>query len=325
MDARKDLLSKFLKINNISSKDMHLIKSDASFRKYYRINENKFLIMDAPKKHGESVKSFQKIDKILINMGISAPTIHNIDEDNGFMLLEDFGDGKFSKILNNKNENELYRSAVKVLAHIYLESKKKKFNLVEISEYSIDLLLNESYLFCDWFMERHCKIELTVDEKLKYKKILEKIYNQIEFNLHSLVLRDYHVDNLILLKDRQGLNQVGVIDFQDAVTGSNAYDLVSLLEDVRRPIALELKNSLIKDYINTTGCDLKKLIKEMQFFSVQRNLKIIGIFSRLKYRDQKPQYMKLIKNAWNYIYLHLEDSKFKELKLWLSNYEKKFI
>tara|TARA_B100000579_G_C22828348_1_gene854515 strand:- start:285 stop:1262 length:978 start_codon:yes stop_codon:yes gene_type:complete len=325
MDERKEFLSKFLNINNIASKDMHLIESDASFRKYYRLNGKNLLVMDAPREHGESVKSFQKIDEILINMGISAPIIHNIDEYNGFILLEDFGDNKFSKILNKKNENGLYQNAVKVLAHIYLESKKNKFNSDGIPDYSINLLLNESNFFCDWFMQIHCKIELSNDEKLKYQIILEKIYNQIDFNLSSLVLRDYHVDNLILLNDRQGLNQVGVIDFQDAVIGSNAYDLVSLLEDVRRPIAIELKNSLIKEYINITAYDSKKLIKEMKFFSIQRNLKIIGIFSRLKYRDNKPQYMKLIDNAWKFIYLHLEDTSFRELKLWISNYQDKFI
>ena len=140
-----------------------------------------------------------------------------------------------------------------------------------------------------------------------------------------MVLRDYHVDNLILLKDRKGKKQVGIIDFQDAVIGSNSYDLVSLLEDVRRPITVELKEKLIEEYIHITSYDSKQLLKEMRFFSVQRNLKIIGIFSRLKYRDQKPKYMRLIKNAWNFIDLHLEDPSFKELKSWISVYKNKFL
>ena len=325
MDARKESLGKFLTTNNIEGTEMHLIESDASFRRYYRINRNKYLIMDAPHEKGESVKSFNKIDKILISMGISAPVIYNIDEDNGYILLEDLGDEKFSKILNKKNENKLYQSAIDVLAHIYLETKKKEINLQGISYYSIKLLIEESNLFCDWFMREHCKIELTSDEKINYQEILKKIYNQLEPNLSSLVLRDYHVDNLILLKDRKGINQVGVIDFQDAVIGSNAYDLVSLLEDVRRPINMELKNSLINEYVNITNCDLEKLVQEMKFFSIQRNLKIIGIFSRLKYRDKKPQYMNLINNAWKFIYLHFEESNFTELKSWILNYKDKFL
>ena len=325
MDARKEFLSKFLITNNIASSGMHLIESDASFRKYYRIKGNKFLIMDAPHEKGESVQSFKRIDKILIGMGISAPVIYNIDEENGYILLEDLGDEKFSQILNKKNEHKLYQIAVNVLAHIYLESKKKEFNSQKISNYSINLLIEESKLFCDWYMQEHCKIELTSGEKSNYQQILKKIYNQLELNSSSLVLRDYHVDNLILLKDRKGINQVGVIDFQDAVIGSNAYDLVSLLEDVRRPITIELKNKLIKEYVNVTECDLKKLIQEMKFFSIQRNLKIIGIFSRLKYRDQKSQYMKLINSSWKFINLHLEESNFAELKSWILNYKDKFL
>ncbi len=152
-----------------------------------------------------------------------------------------------------------------------------------------------------------------------------KIFKEIDSTNSSLVLRDYHVDNLILLKDRKGKKQVGVIDFQDAVIGSNSYDLVSLLEDVRRPITVELKEKLIEEYIHITRYDPKQLLKEMKFFSVQRNLKIIGIFSRLKYRDQKPKYMRLIKNAWNFIDLYLEDPSFKELKSWISVYKNKFL
>ena len=325
MDARIELLNKFIKSNNILNNDMHLIETDASFRKYYRISGNNTLIMDAPYESGESVKSFYLIDKILLDMGVSAPVIHSIDENNGFILLEDLGEQIFSRILNEDNEYMLYQNAIGVLSHIYLESTKKKFNKKEIPFYSIGKLLEESNLFCDWFMEKHCQIKLTGKEKLEYQEILKKIFKEIDSNNSSLVLRDYHVDNLILLKDRKGINQVGVIDFQDAVIGSNSYDLVSLIEDVRRPITVKLKEKLIEEYIHLTSYDPKKLLKEMRFFSVQRNLKIIGIFSRLKYRDQKPKYMGLINNAWNFIDLHLEDPSFKELKSWISVYKNKFL
>ena len=325
MDARIELLNKFIKSNNILNNDMRPIETDASFRKYYRISGNNTLIMDAPYENGESVKSFHLIDKILLEMGLSAPAIYNIDENNGFILLEDLGDQIFSRILNDENEYALYQNAIGVLAHIYLESNEKKFNKNEIPFYSIDKLLEESNLFCDWFIEKHCQIKLTNKEKLEYQEILKKIFKGIDSTNSSLVLRDYHVDNLILLKDRKGINQVGVIDFQDAVIGSNIYDLVSLLEDVRRPITVQLKEQLIEEYIYITNYDRKKLFKEMRFFSVQRNLKIIGIFSRLKYRDQKPKYMELINNAWNFINLHLEDPSFIELKSWISVYKNKFL
>ena len=324
MDAREELLREFIKNNSISENDMQLIETDASFRKYYRINKNNVLIMDAPNERGESVKSFQIIDKILSEMGISVPAIHCIDEKNGFILLEDLGDQVFSRILNSNNEYELYKNAIAVLAHIYLESIKKKFDNKKIYSFSIDILIEEASLFYEWFLEKHCKISLVNEEKIEYQEILKKIFYEINFTSSSLVLRDYHVDNLILLKNRKGINQVGVIDFQDALIGSNAYDLVSLLEDVRKPIKTTLKEKLIEEYIDLTGYDLRRLLQEMRYFSIQRNLKIIGIFSRLKYRDGKPQYMELIKNAWNFIYSHLEDPSFRELKTWIFEYRKKF-
>ena len=324
MDAREELLREFIKNNSISENDMQLIETDASFRKYYRINKNNVLIMDAPNERGESVKSFQIIDKILSEMGISVPAIHCIDEKNGFILLEDLGDQVFSRILNSNNEYELYKNAIAVLAHIYLESIKKKFDNKKIYSFSIDILIEEASLFYEWFLEKHCKISLANEEKIEYQEILKKIFNEINFTSSALVLRDYHVDNLILLKNRKGINQVGVIDFQDALIGSNAYDLVSLIEDVRRPITTTLKEKLIDEYIDLTGYDLRRLLQEMRYFSVQRNLKIIGIFSRLKYRDGKPQYIELINNAWNFIYSHLEDPSFRELKTWIFEYRKKF-
>jgi len=324
MDAREELLREFIKNNSISENDMQLIETDASFRKYYRINKNNVLIMDAPNERGESVKSFQIIDKILSEMGISVPAIHCIDEKNGFILLEDLGDQVFSRILNSNNEYELYKNAIAVLAHIYLESIKKKFDNKKIYSFSIDILIEEASLFYEWFLEKHCKISLVNEEKIEYQEIFKKIFYEIDFTSSSLVLRDYHVDNLILLKNRKGINQVGVIDFQDALIGSNAYDLVSLLEDVRKPIKTTLKEKLIEEYIDLTGYDLRRLLQEMRYFSIQRNLKIIGIFSRLKYRDGKPQYMELIKNAWNFIYSHLEDPSFRELKTWIFEYRKKF-
>ena len=324
MDAREELLREFIKNNSISENDMQLIETDASFRKYYRINKNNVLIMDAPNERGESVKSFQIIDKILSEMGISVPAIHCIDEKNGFILLEDLGDQVFSRILNSDNEYELYKNAIAVLAHIYLESIKKKFDNKKIYSFSIDILIEEASLFYEWFLEKHCKISLVNEEKIEYQEIFKKIFYEIDFTSSSLVLRDYHVDNLILLKNRKGINQVGVIDFQDALIGSNAYDLVSLLEDVRRPIKTTLKEKLIEEYIDLTGYDLRRLLQEMRYFSIQRNLKIIGIFSRLKYRDGKPQYMELINNAWNFIYSHLEDPSFIELKTWIFEYRRKF-
>jgi hypothetical protein len=256
-------------------------------------------------------------------MGISAPAIYDIDKKNGFILLEDFGDQIFSKILDSANECELYNSAISVLAHICKESVNTNIDNNNIPNYSIDILLDEAKLFYEWYLEKHLNIYLSIEEKSKYQEIIREIFNNINLTSSVLVLRDYHVDNLIFLKNQKKIKQVGVIDFQDALIGSNAYDIISLLEDVRRPIDPMLKERLINNYVSITGCNQAKLLQEMNFFSIQRNMKIIGIFSRLKYRDGKDQYMKYLNNAWDFIDSHLEDRKFSELKKWILKYRKR--
>ena len=323
MDARKEILNKFLKKNNIKESEITSINTDASFRNYYRVKGKQILVMDAPPEKGESVSAFEKIDKILLNFGLSVPSIKDIDKKNGFILLEDFGTEVFSKILSDHNEKYLYDTAIAVLAHIYHESLNSSIKQNQIETYSIDILINEAIIFYEWFLEKHIGVSLDDSAKLKYQSIIKEVYDLIMPTNNMLVLRDFHVDNLIYLKDKQTIKKVGIIDFQDALIGSNAYDLVSLLEDVRRPISLVLKERLLTKYIDLTNCDSKKLFQEMEFFSVQRNLKIIGIFSRLKYRDGKDTYMQYLDNAWNFIHIHLENSIFSDMKDWIYENTKK--
>ena len=130
-------------------------------------------------------------------------------------------------------------------------------------------------------------------------------------------MRDYHVDNLIYQNSKLGLKKVGILDFQDAVIGQSSYDLASILEDVRRPITENLKNNLIDYFLSLTGYNLTQLKKELTFYSVQRNLKILGIFCRLSIRDNKPNYMVYNDNAWKNIKSNLSHPMMIDLKDWL--------
>ena len=130
-------------------------------------------------------------------------------------------------------------------------------------------------------------------------------------------MRDYHVDNLIYQNSKLGLKKVGILDFQDAVIGQSSYDLASILEDVRRPITENLKNNLIDYFLSLTGYNLTQLKKELTFYSVQRNLKILGIFCRLSIRDNKPNYMAYNDNAWKNIKSNLSHPMMIDLKDWL--------
>ena len=302
--------------NKISRYKLEQIKSDASFREYYRVLDKNLLIMYAPKDRGESLVNFERVNKILSSINLSVSKIYDADYQNDLLLIEDFGNDIFSKKLNSSNEKNLYEKAIHLLSTIHNHSDLKVQNL---KKYNFEILLHESELFIEWYLEKHLKLNLNNSEKNEFQNILEKHFNSLTLKQNNLVLRDFHVDNLIYLNDRDGIHQLGLIDYQDALIGSSVYDFVSLIEDVRHPIKNDLKNSLIEMYSKLISVDQNELKREISFYSIQRNLKIIGIFSRLKYRDEKKNYFPMIEVAWSFITSHLKNNKYKDLSNWMNN------
>ena len=315
MVSRINQINNFLKNNQIETKNLIPIKNDASFRKYFRVDKK--ILMDADPHLGEDVGSFININHVLREFKLNVPEIFTIDKENGFLLLEDLGENIFSQILNSENEEQLYKQAIEVLVEIYKKDLNKFSNFTFLEKYSVEKLQDESQLFIEWYLKKYLKINITDTDIKNFKDIINKIFNNLDTKFEKLVLRDYHVDNLILQKSKLGLKQVGILDFQDAVLGSSSYDLISIIEDVRRPISKDLKNILIKYFIDSTGYDPNQLEKELAFYSVQRNLKILGIFSRLNLRDNKSKYMQYNDNAWKYIESNLNNPTMSDLKVWL--------
>lgn len=310
----------FLVRNKISDYKLEQIKSDASFRKYYRVENKRLLIMHAPREKGESLINFEKINKILSSINLSVSKIYDIDYENNLMLIEDFGNDIFSKILNPNNERDLYQKSIELLSFIHNHSNLETYH---VEKYSFEILINESELFIEWYLEKHLKLIVSSSEKVEFRNILEKHFKSLSLEKNTLVLRDFHVDNLIYLENRNGIKQLGLIDYQDALLGSVAYDLASLVEDVRRPIKEELKHSLIEIYSKSIFVDQNELQREIDFYSIQRNLKIIGIFSRLKYRDNKMNYFPMIEVAWSFINNHIKKSEYNDLNHWIDKMMKK--
>jgi aminoglycoside/choline kinase family phosphotransferase len=302
--------------NKISSYKLEQIKSDASFREYYRVLDKNLLIMYAPKDRGESLVNFERINKILSSINLSVSKIYDADYQNDLLLIEDFGNDIYSKKLNSSNEKNLYEKAIHLLSTIHNHSDLKVQNL---NKYNFEILLHESELFIEWYLEKHLKLNLNNSEKNEFQNILEKHFNSLTLKQNNLVLRDFHVDNLIYLNDRDGIHQLGLIDYQDALIGSSVYDFVSLIEDVRHPIKNDLKNSLIEMYSKLISVDQNELKREISFYSIQRNLKIVGIFSRLKYRDDKKNYFPMIEVALGFIKNHLKNNEYKDLSNWMNN------
>ncbi len=292
------LAQKFLEENNLPNCEIKKIAGDASFRSYYRINsaQKVFILMFAPPSH-EDMKPFVKVDEFLVSKNFSAPKIFAIDEINGFLLLEDFGDNTYGRALAKDASNELF--LYKKAADVLLELHQSDI-LSDLKQYNNAVLLREVMLFVDWFLPLQKKA-INKDEIRLYKSLWFELFDMLDKENQVVVLRDYHADNLMILPEREGFGRVGLLDFQDALIGSKAYDLVSLLEDARRDVDAQNVQNIIEYYLEKSGCNASSFFKDYAILSLQRNIKIIGIFARLSLRDQKHHYLDLLPRVIGFI------------------------
>ena len=289
---------------------------DASFRRYFRIHEQaqSYILMDAPPDR-EKIEPFIQIAKHLLSLELRAPIILRKDIGNGFLLLEDFGDKTFTKLLlQDVDETALYNLAVDTLITLHKNPEAANINA---PDYSPDLLINEALLLCDWYYPQHCRSQIDNSARDNYTKCWQSILDSLPSIQNTLVLRDYHVDNLIQLKD----GQCGLLDFQDAVIGSAAYDLVSLLEDARRDVNTDLTANLLGRYFRQFN-DLRQddFLHWYSVLGAQRHCKVLGIFSRLSKRDNKHHYLDHIPRVEALLRSHLDDNNLKPLKDWLTQH-----
>lgn len=297
------------------------IAGDASFRKFYRIvlNKKSKIIIFAQKEKYKNLIAYSAINQFLRNNKILAPKLYSHNYSKGIILIEDFGDNLFHKILTKqKNKLLIYKKLVDLLLKIQKITPQNKIKNIDnsthlIEKYSKKHLHKESDLFFKWYLPLIISKRRVLSVKKKMKKVLTKIYKKINFpNLH-FVHRDYHCENLISVN-----NKIGVIDSQDALIGNAAYDLVSLIDDVRIKTSKNLKERIYNYYLKKASLKYrnnpKKFLTDFNILSVQRSLKIIGIFSRLYKRDKKKKYLKLIPYTWQLLEDRLNSDIFVELK-----------
>ena len=295
------------------------IAGDASYRKFHRIliNNKSKIIVSTTKDKYKNLIAYTSISKFLRKNNILAPRLLDHNYSKGIIIIEDFGDISFYKILlKKKNKFKIYKKLVDQLIKIQkikpqtrIESIIRKKHLVE--KYSINHLIKESDLFFDWYLPLLFNKKKTQNIKKKSKKILFKTYKKLYFSNSCFVHRDFHVQNLMKVGKK-----VGVIDSQDALIGNPAYDLVSLIDDVRIKTSIKLKNQIYNYYLKNTNksYEIKKFFQDFNILSVQRSLKIIGIFSRLFKRDKKSKYLTLIPYTWQLLEARLNSSIFSEFK-----------
>lgn len=291
---RQSLRESFLTKHNASTDLSGKMGSDASFRTYYRLSKPlQTLLMDSPAAH-EPVAPFVKIAEHLIDMGLSAPHIQAADEENNFLLIEDFGDDTFTRLFKKgHNREELYTLAVDALIKIHNNPNAAK---IDIPVYTTGRLVEETGRTISWYYP--VKTGKLPSEELKQEWIdaWATIFAKMPKIKNTLVLRDYHCDNLMLVPNKEGVKACGLLDFQDALLGPAAYDLVSLLENDRTDVAKDLQEKLLNHYFENAdlGCSKEDFLLWYRVLSAQRQSKILGLFYRLPIRDKKESYLAFV-------------------------------
>ena len=311
-------LKNFLKANSISLSSIAAIRNDASKRKYYFIKNDskKNIIMDSSLEK-KSLSKFIHISEWLNKSNYSAPNIYKKDAKNGLLLIENFGKEKFSYVMKKNKSNKLffYKKAIDFLIDLSV-SKPPKF----LNDYSNKILYEELSLFYKWHL---CFTDVDNTRQInEWNSIWKKLFNKIEKNQNCIVLRDFHVDNIFYLKDRKNIKKIGVIDFQDGLVGHAAYDLVSLLQDVRTFISRENQKFLYKYYINKYNHNKKSFETAYLILGTQRLFKIIGIFERLAKNQSKFSYLNYLPRTWKLIKYNFKHPMFKDLKNWVDENSK---
>ena len=304
------------------------IKGDASFRNFYRHQENNSILVYSKKEKLKNLLIYDAINKILIKNKILAPNLLSENYLNNYIEIQDFGDQTLFEFLKNKRNNKFntFKEIVKILNKIQFIKDKKvknfKNKFYKVQEYKNKILFDEAKLFCDWYVPKILPKEKSIKFNKKFKSEVKNLLSKLNYKNDTFVHRDFHVSNLMYYNKK-----IAVIDSQDALIGNRAYDLASLIDDVRLKTSNKLKEKVFKYYIKTNKkIQFERFKKDFEILSILRNLKIIGIFTRLAIRDNKKKYIKLIPYAWQMINNRIKkQSEFKNLMLLLKSNFPKFI
>jgi aminoglycoside/choline kinase family phosphotransferase len=319
MSDRQALIDAFLQRAGWGSAQRRRLAGDASFRHYDRVSDGqrRAVLMDAPPPK-EDIRPFMRIAEQLTRLGLSAPALLAADEDLGLLLLEDLGDGTYTRLLaGGGDEQALYRLAIDALIHLHRQGDAVPPGL---PAYDDQRLHSEADLLIDWYMPA---VGLPVSEaaRAEYHALWAALFPIARGVPETLVLRDFHVDNLMLLPEREGVRACGLLDFQDAVAGPVTYDLMSLLEDARRDIDPALIAAMTERWLAAfPAVDRAAFSASWAVLAAQRHAKVIGIFTRLCRRDGKPTYLVHIPRVWRLLERSLAHPALAPLAEWLERY-----
>ena len=304
----------FLAAHGWGGAEIRPLAGDASFRRYFRVQrgETRAVLMDAPPPH-EDPKPFVAVAEWLTQAGFSAPRILARDLERGLLLLDDLGDARLRETLDAapEREGELYALAVDLLVDLH-----RRPPMAGLRPHGLQQWLDELQLFSEWYCPA---VGLQVDAdayRAAWRTVLTGVADD---GLGPVtVLRDFHAENIMLVDGRAGVEHFGLLDFQDAVAGHPAYDLVSVLEDARRDVTPSIERAMLDRYMAATGCGADF---EAAYWALaaQRNTRIIGVFTRLWKRDGKPHYMNFQARMWGLLERDLEHPALQPVRQWFDD------
>jgi hypothetical protein len=322
--GREQSIAAFLAAHGWAEAKRSPLAGDASFRRYHRValGSRRAVLMDAPPP-GEDVRPFVAVARHLKALGLSPPAVLAEDAEAGLLLLEDLGDDTYTKVLGAAAgpkvaavEDDLYGLAVDVLIALHALPPDRTLPR-DLPSYGNGRLLDEVFLLPQWYMPAITGMPMSEAQRKAYGDAWLKVFPLVHAGPKTLVLRDFHVDNLMLLTDRKGVARCGLLDFQDAVKGHPAYDLMSLLEDARRDIRPQLKQTMLDRYVAAfPGLDRDGFEQAFRILAAQRHAKVIGIFTRLCARDGKPAYLVHVPRVWRLLERALEEPALRPVADW---------
>jgi aminoglycoside/choline kinase family phosphotransferase len=301
----------FLAQHGWGGAEIRPLAGDASFRRYFRVHrgEETGVLMDAPPPH-EDPRPFVAVANWLAEVGLSAPRILAQDLERGLLLLDDLGDTRLRETLDAapERETELYGTAVDLLVHLHGRPPMRG-----LRAQGVDQWLDELQLFPQWYCPA---LGLDVDSgayTVAWRAVLEPVAND---GLGPVtVLRDFHAENIMLVGGRAGIEHLGLLDFQDAVIGHPAYDLASVLEDARRDVTIMCERAMLDRYMRATAPG-PAFETGYWALAAQRNTRILGVFTRLWKRDDKPHYTSFQPRMWGLLERDLQHPALAPVRDW---------
>lgn len=304
--TRKVAVSEFLRDAGWGNARVSHLAGDASARRYERVMRTETgdsaILMDAAPDLGVPTRPFVEVARLLSGWGASTPQILAWDEARGLMLIEDFGDALLARILETDpaQEEALYSAAVDTLIALHRRGVPAGFPV-----YTHEDMAGRAALSALWYLPGTGQAE-DPDGAAQIERLTLRLLRSLAPEYAVVALRDYHAENLVWLPDREGSRRIGLLDFQDAMAGHPAYDLISLVEDARRDVSAEVRNAMIARYLDRTRLPEEPFRAACAILAAQRNLRILGVFARLCLHYGKPHYVDLIPRVWDHLLRDLE-------------------